>query len=157
VTAFVVVLAVNVAGWHALGLPTRWATVDRRPNEQLLPFLASSRFRPGATYRLLHLGDKRIGQYQLIRAGGRSDAEFFPESTLERSWPSTEAYSRVLRERRVDVVMLWENYTRVDHTNERALLDRLAARRPARCDGPLVCVRLELARPDYRLYDITRS
>ena len=43
-------------------------------------FVTSSAFRPGLTYRVLRTSDGKVGMYQVIRAGGRLDSEFFPES-----------------------------------------------------------------------------
>ena len=103
---------------------------------------------------MLRTTDKRVGLYQLIRAGGRSDAEFFPESELRQSWPSTRAYSKVLDAHHVDAVMVWRSYEREHHTNERHLLDELSL---ASCRPPRACMHLRLVTGDYRLYERRRA
>jgi hypothetical protein len=151
------VLVVLGFSWVPEALPRDWSTFDRPVDRQMLPFLASPAFHRGETYRLLNGGDKKVGLYQLLQAGGRSDSDFFPESMMLQSWPSVDAYSQALRDRNVDVVMWWPSFTYSNHTNERALLDELAGRpQPPSCDGPTVCVRLAAATSTYRLYDITR-
>ena len=56
----------------------------------------SPTFVPGATYRVLTFGDAKYGQYSVVRAGGRLDSEFFPESMYRRSFPDEAAYARFL-------------------------------------------------------------
>ena len=152
------VLLVGIAVfWGPQGLPSSWRGLSRNASPAMLPFLASARFEPGRTYRLLRIGDGKVGLYQLLRAGGRSDAEFFPESVLSRSFGSPEAYSRVLRSRRVDSVMLWKSYVRASGTDEAALLASMAGHPPPTCDGPTVCVDLVGRTAQYTLYRIGRS
>lgn len=151
------VLVLGAIMWVPVGAPFAWRALDREPDQAMAPFLHSSLFRPGQTYRLLRLSDGRVGLYQLLRAGGRVDAEFFPESVLRRSWPSEELYSKALRERHVDVVMIWDSYVQGAHTNERDVLDHMAGNPPARCDGPLVCVRLLDSTTSYRVYSVTSA
>ena len=152
--AFVAVIAMNAAMWGPLGMTTAWHGMEREPDTRMQAFLHSSDFRPGATYRILRVGDERVGLYQLLRAGGRSDAEFFPESVLRRSWPSEQTYAAMLRSRHVNEVMLWANYVRVARTNEGALLARLADRDPSGCRAFGMCVRLVDENPLYRVYEI---
>jgi hypothetical protein len=150
----VAVIALNAAMWGPLGMTTAWHGMDRAPDQRMQSFIDSSLFHPGVTYRILRVGDERVGLYQLLRAGGRSDAEFFPESVLRRSWPSEEDYVAMLRSRHVDEVMLWANYVRVARTNEGELLDRMASRGLSEC-GPFgVCVRMIADDPLYRVYEI---
>ena len=56
------------------------------------------------TYRILRAGDGKVGMYQVLRAGGRLDSEFFPESIVRRTWPSAAEYCTFLRGRHVDRV-----------------------------------------------------
>jgi len=149
--AFVAVLAIDVAVWFPLSMPVAWRAMDRQPSQAMQPFLHSAAFHPGWTYRLLRVDDKRVGLYQLIRAGGRSDAEFFPESELRRSWPSLAEYSTVLRARHVDAVMLWRSYEQRIHSDERRLLDELSA---PTCAAPLACTTLVATTSNYRLYEL---
>ena len=76
---------------------------------------------------MLRAGDGKVGMYQLLKAGGRLDSEFFPESIGRRSFPSGAAYSEFLRKRQVDTVIIFVNYDARWRTNEHALLDQLAA------------------------------
>jgi hypothetical protein len=92
----------------------------------MVTFTESSAFVPGATYRVLRLGDGKIGLYQLLQHGARLDSEFFPESMDRRSWPSTTEYLRFLDSRHVEFVMLWSTFDDAFHTNEHRLLDDLA-------------------------------
>jgi hypothetical protein len=151
--AVVAVLAFDAAVWAPLNLPIAWRGMTRQPSTLMQAFLHSDAFRPGLTYRVLRTTDKRVGLYQLIRAGGRSDAEFFPESELRKSWPSVGAYSKLLDEHHVDAVMVWRSYEREHHTNERRLLDELAS--PS-CRPPRACMRLALDTDDFRLYERQR-
>ena len=50
--------------------------------------------------------------------------------------------------------MIWAGYTRFSHTNEEALLARMAAAPPARCDGPVVCLELVAQTSLYRAYAV---
>lgn len=143
--------------WQPQRLPTAWIGQWREPDQGMRPFLTSRQFVADRTYRLLRIGDENVAEYQLLRAGGRLDAEFFPESILDVSFPSALAYSRVLRSREVDAVMIWQNYVRVAKTNEKALLDTMARRPPARCDGPSVCVSVVAATRRYSVYRIQRD
>ena len=148
--ALAAVLALDVAVWGPLNLSIAWRGMRRQPSVAMQPFLRSDTFRPGATYRILRSADKRVGLYQLIRAGGRSDAEFFPESELRKSWRSLEVYSTLLHDHHVDAVMVWSSYEREHHTNERRLLDELTSRD---CRPPLACMNLVAANDEYRLYE----
>jgi hypothetical protein len=65
--------------------------------------------------------------YQLLKAGGRLDSEFFPESIGRRSFNSLAEYSEFLRKRDVDTVIVFTNYDTRWKTNEHELLDELAA------------------------------
>lgn len=105
-----------------------WQAFMRAPDASLVPFLESPEFERGATYRLLRVGDGKLGMYQLIRHGGRLDSEFFPESIDRRSWPSLDDYTAFLARRHVDYVLIYHAYDQRYRTNEHALLDQLVAR-----------------------------
>lgn len=102
-----------------------WGALVRHPNEELVPFLESVDFHPGATYRLLRVADGKVGMYQLIQHGGRLDSEFFPESIDRRSWPASDAYRDFLRGRHVDYVLIYRAYDVRYATNEHDLLDQM--------------------------------
>ena len=154
---FAIVLGSTAIGWIPLGLPRSWDQISRVVDTRMEPYLASPTFHPGDTYRLLRAGDRKVGLYQLLQAGGRADSEFFPESMAKQSWPTEAAYSRSLRDRHVDVVMIWAGHTRFAHTNEEVLLARMAAHPPSRCDGPVVCLEVVAETPLYRAYAVRRS
>jgi len=147
----------NVEMWHPLGLPYAWGALRRQPDTVVGDFTRTRAFVPGNTYRLLRINDGKVSLYQLIRAGGRLDSEFFPESILRESWPNERAYSAMLRARRVDDVMIWRGYIRLYETNEGDLLSRMATSRLTDCSGPRVCVDLVTRTSDWSLYRITRT
>ena len=101
---------------------------------------------------MLRIADGKVGMYQVLRAGGRLDSEFFPESIARNSWPDTASYSRFLRQRGVDFVMLWRGYDRRYETNEHALLNRLAD--SPRCDQHTVDVHLDQHAANYDVYRV---
>src|SRR5205085_2410955 len=90
-------------------------------------------------------------------AHARLDSEFFPESILRRSWSGEVAYSAVLRQRRVDDVMIWRGYLLKYHVNEGTLLQRLAGEHLTDCNGPRVCVSLAAQTRSWRLYRVMRQ
>jgi len=102
-----------------------WFALGRTADEGLVSFLESPRFAPGATYRLLRVGDGKVGMYQVLQHGGRLDSEFFPESIHRTSWPGIIAYSQFLDERHVDFVMIYFAYDTQYQTNEHLLLDEM--------------------------------
>jgi hypothetical protein len=131
--AFAVTAALLAVTWRPLLLPEASGSLWRQPDRAMLGFLASPTFEPGATYRVLRVSGFKVSLYQLIRAGGRLDSEFFPESLVRRRWPSAGEYGDFLRRRHVDYVMLWGGYGRVFHVNEAerlAELEACAARAP---------------------------
>jgi hypothetical protein len=92
--------------------------------------------------------------YRTLRAGGRLDSEFFPESIVRRSWPDRERYSQFLTGRGVDRVVVFDSYQRRFGTNEQALLEAMAVRpcRPGEVDVSV----LERA-PTFTVYAIDRA
>jgi hypothetical protein len=155
--AFVALLALNVALIKPFDAAHAWPGLLRNPNTQLLQFIHSPSFVPGATYRIMRTGDGRMGMYELMQHGARIDSEFFPESLAQQSWSSTQRYSSFLRKRRVDYVLIFRRYDRARHTNEHQLLRDLAAQGGGSCTDALVGVRLTDAEPDFDVYRITRA
>jgi hypothetical protein len=134
--AFVVLLGLNLALAPALESGYAWRALRRQPDTQMLGFVVSGDFVPGATYRILRAGDGKVGMYQVLRGGGRLDSEFFPESIdRRRHWPDAATYLRFLRHRNVDFVMVWASYDSRYRTNEHALLEGIAGPGPCR-PGP---------------------
>ena len=124
---FVALISLN-----AILVPVRhnefaWGAVNRDADSSFEPFFSTPAFTPGATYRLLRVADGKVGMYETIRHGGRLDSEFFPESIDRRSWPDTDEYAQFLRKRRVDYVIIFDNYDARYHTNEHELLDVLVS------------------------------
>jgi hypothetical protein len=66
--------------------------------------------------------------YQILRAGGSLDSEFFPESINRRSWPEAASYAAFLQRREVDYVIIYNAYDRRYQTNEHELLKHLLGR-----------------------------
>jgi hypothetical protein len=154
--AFVAVTALAVALALPLHVPSAVPSLTRRPDTELLRFIGSPAFTPGATYRIMRAKDGRVGMYQLLRHRARLDSEFFPESMARRSWAGVESYSAFLRARKVDDVIIFANYDRERRTNEHALLRELA-RRGGACRRSLVGARLVYAAGDYDVYRIRRG
>jgi hypothetical protein len=129
--ALVIALSVNVAFEHTLNVEWQWRGLTRTATTASLDnFLDSKEFVPGATYRVLRSGaDAKLGLYHVLRKGGRLDSELFPESMAIRSFSSLSTYERLLCDRHVDFVIAYDSYTRSRHTNELAVLKRLAATR----------------------------
>jgi hypothetical protein len=105
---FLFALALNPALGPILNTRYAWGALNRKPNTDLLRFVNSPAFAPGKTYRIVRAGDGKIGMYQIVRKGGHLDSEFFPESIGRKSWPNTEDYSKFLRTRRVDFVIVYD-------------------------------------------------
>ena len=148
-------IAANIGLGPSLGMPWAWGALERTPDHRMERFTASPAFVPGAVYRVLRIADGKVAMYQTLRAGGRLDSEFFPESIARHSWADAAAYSRFLRQRHVNFVMIWRGYDRRYATNEHALLEQLAARHE--CSRQVVEVQLHGRTPDYDLYRVRRS
>ena len=151
--AFFAVAALLAITWRPLLLPEASGSLWRKPDRAMLGFLDSPAFEPGATYRVLRVTDFKVSLYQLIRAGGRLDSEFFPESIVRRRWPSATAYGDFLRRRDVDYVMIWGRYDRVFHVNEPTRLAELTA---CTASAPVCAHELE-HNERWTLWSITRS
>jgi hypothetical protein len=149
-------LVLNVALIAPLSSRYAWGALVRHPSRDALDFLSSPQFDRAATYRLLRAADGKVAIYQLLRAGGRIDSEMFPESLNERSFGDVDRYARFLRDRRVDAVWIWANYDDSFHTDEHALLDRLAADGSA-CARGLVGVHVLQRTTRDTVYQIDRA
>jgi hypothetical protein len=139
-------------GW--LNVDQQWDALVRRDVDtvSLDRYLDSPQFVPGTTYRVLRGEDGKLGLYHVVRAGGRLDAELFPESMAIESFDSADEYARVLCERAVDRVMHFDSYDRARHTNEGAMLEALVADP----DAPITVARVaDLG--DGRVYAIDRT
>jgi hypothetical protein len=134
-----------------------WGALGRKPDTQLLTFIRSSKFDPGATYRILRAHDGKIGMYQLMQHKARLDSEFFPESIARNSWPDVTKYSQFLRNRRVDYVIIFRSYDREWRTNEHQLLRELKKPGPDRCDADRVGVHQVSAARTFDVYQIRRD
>jgi hypothetical protein len=150
--------AVILAGLVALNVilvPVRhnefaWTALTRSADDSLMHFVRSEDFQPGATYRILRVGDGKVGMYQLVRNGARLDSEPFPESIDRRSWPSLAEYVTFLRKREVDYVIIYGAYDLRYHTNEHALLKELAA-----IPSDIPCASLVVSPGEYDVFAVT--
>ena len=154
---FVVLLLSNIVLMEPLESTYSWGGLNRRPDTQLMTFIKSSKFEPGATYRILRAHDGKIGMYQLVEHGARLDSEFFPESIARNSWPDVAAYSQFLKNRRVDYVIIFGSYDREWRTNEHDLLRELTNRSAEGCVEALVGVRRVTATRAFDVYGIRRD
>lgn len=136
------------------GMAVGWGALLRRPDPSVAALPASTDFVRGATYRVLTFGDGKYGQYSVVRAGGRLDSEFFPESLYRHSFLDEAHYARFLIRRHVDFVVVDPRYHRF-HTNEQQLLASMSTRSPSCVDG--VAVHLADQTPSYQLYKIDRA
>ena len=125
--AVAIAIFLNLVFLRPFELTWAWAGLARHPDRTLSDFAQSPEFTAGLTYRVLRAGDGKVGMYQLLKAGGRLDSEFFPESIGRHSFPSAAAYSTFLRKRQVDTVIIFDNYDTRWRTNEHALLEQLTA------------------------------
>jgi hypothetical protein len=126
--------------------------LTRSPDESLLTFVHSDAFRAGATYRILRVGDGKVGMYDLVRSGARLDSEPFPESIDRRSFSSPDEYLAFLDHRHVDYVIVYDTYDARYLTNEHHLLREIAA-----ADRAGGCVSLATTGAGYEVYRVTRS
>ena len=133
-----------------------WGDLEKSPERTLLPYLASSAFRPGLEYRVLSTTDRRIGMYQVIQHGGTLDSEFFPESLVRRTWPDALQYCRFLKAREVDRVIVYDEYDLRLRKNEQKLLSLLSLHDRDGCTAAGVAVRLVTKEKLFEVYAITR-
>jgi hypothetical protein len=154
---FALVLVLNLVLVPVLGTRFAWGALRRKPDTTLMTFIRSSDFDPDSTYRILRTADGKIGMYQLVRSGGRLDSEFFPESIHRRSFHGAEAYSRFLRSRDVDYVIVFDDYDTRYHTNEHRLLDRLATKGDDACGQERVGVSRLTHTAEFDVYTVARD
>jgi hypothetical protein len=155
--ACAVLLLSNVVFAGPLEAEYSWGALDRKPDTQLLTFIKSNNFDPGATYRILRAHDGKIGMYQLVQHDARLDSEFFPESIARNNWPDVTKYSHFLRKRRVDFVIIFRTYDREWRTNEHQLLRDLNETGPNGCDASRVGVRQIREPQAFDVYAIRRG
>ncbi|HMF84381.1 MAG TPA: hypothetical protein VKI01_14005 [Acidimicrobiia bacterium] len=154
---FAVLLLSNIVLMEPLEATYSWGGLNRKPDTQLLSFIRSDKFVPGATYRILRAHDGKIGMYQVVEHHGRLDSEFFPESIARHSWPDVAAYSQFLKNRRVDYVIIFESYDREWRTNEHDLLRELKHRSSRPCAESLVGAHTVTAKRAFDVYRIRRD
>jgi len=154
---FAVLLLSNIVLMEPLESTYSWGGLNRKPDTQLLSFIRSSKFEPGATYRILRAHDGKIGMYQLVEHRARLDSEFFPESIARNSWPDVAAYSQFLKNRRVDYVIIFESYDREWRTNEHDLLRELRNWSAGKCVESLVGVHQVTAHKAFDVYRVRRD
>jgi hypothetical protein len=157
VALFIATLSLNVALGGVLDTRYAWGALNRKPNTDLMQFVNSAKFEPKKTYRIIRAGDGKIGMYQIVRKGGHLDSEFFPESIGRKSWRDTAAYSKFLRTRRVDFVIVYDSYDRTYRTNEHALLDEMSADGLDACDPQLVGAAPLAHAEHYDVYRVRRE
>jgi hypothetical protein len=152
--ALVLALGVNVAFEEPLNVEWQWRGLTRTASTVTLDrFLDSPQFVPGATYRVLRsAADTKLGLYHVLRKGGRLDSELFPESMAMHSFSNVAEYEQLLCDRHIDDVIAYDSYTRSRHTNEIAVLRRLAAE-----PTPRVRLRAIVRHPTFVVYAVDRS
>ncbi len=153
---FAASLVSNIVLMEPLEAQYSWGALNRRPDTQLLTFIDSRHFQPGATYRILRAHDGKIGMYQLVQHKARLDSEFFPESIARNSWPNVTKYSHFLTDRRVDYVIVFESYDREWRTNEHELLRDLEEHGRGPCQAGRVGMRQITANRAFDVYRIRR-
>ena len=122
-----IALVTNVVAFGPLDARFSWGALLREPDKSLATFTTTPEFRPGATYRVLHSSDGKVGMYELIRHGARLDSEFFPESMGIGRVADEATYSSFLSARRVDYVLAYARGGDRWARSESSLLAKLAA------------------------------
>jgi hypothetical protein len=135
-----VAILLNLLPTSILDTSFMWSALGRRPDPEMATFAQSPEFQPDQTYRVMRLGDGKVGMYQMLTSGARLDSEFFPESQAKQNFASPAAYAALLRRRKVDQVVIFDSYDKGARTNEHATLEQLASDPQARCDASLVGV-----------------
>lgn len=149
-------LLAALVGLNVVLVPIRhnqfaWTALARAPDESLLAYIDSPGFDPATqrSYRILRVGDGKLGMYQLLRAGAHLDSEPFPESIDRRSWDTPDGYAAFLRSRDVGYVIIYAAYDTRYGTNEHALLEQLTSR----ADGG-ACAQRIVHTADYDVYKV---
>ncbi len=123
--AFVVVVPLM---WRPFLLGSGWTGVTRRGvSHDLDTYVVSTAFRAGAVQRVLSGGDEKDDLYVVVRHGGVLDSELFPEGMHRQGFTDSAAYARLLRDRRIDTVVLTPGYATHFPSNEPQLLRELAS------------------------------
>ncbi len=150
-------LAVSLFANLALQEPVRanlaWRSLRRKPDlASIQEFTRSPQFHRGDVYRILRGSDSKLGLYSVLKAGGRLDSEFFPESAALTSFPSSLRYTQMLCKRGVDAVVDFKTYDDTRHTNEHAVLRQLA-----RDDTTMVGIRSVASTSAYEVFAVDRT
>ena len=122
---------VIIASLNLILVPVRknefgWTALVRTPDTSLSAYIDSPAFDPDGEYRILRVGDGKVGMYELVRAGASLDSEPFPESIDRRSFAGAAEYARFLGRREVDYVIVYDAYDRRYGTNEHYMLAEMA-------------------------------
>ena len=99
--------------------------LNRKPDTDLLQFVNSPKFEPT---RPIESFGPATARSACTRSSARAGTST-PSSSRRASTAGagrTEAYSRFLRTRRVDFVIVYDSYDKRYNTNEHALLDQLS-------------------------------
>jgi hypothetical protein len=144
----------QVPMYQPFGMDFAWGSLTRTPDGNIDDFADSDGLVPGDTYRVLTGGDGKYGLYAVVRGGGVLDAEFFPEGLHRGPFRSVTEYSRFLRRRDVDRVVLFPSYAeRYTRSNEPQLLDEMV--RDGCVDG--LSATRQPGGGDWSLYDVERG
>jgi hypothetical protein len=146
-------LCANLALQEPVHANLAWRSLRRKPDlTAVQQFMRSPQFQPGKTYRVLRGADSKLGMYAVLRAGGKLDSEFFPESAAWRNFHSLRTYERMLCRHRVDVVVDFGSYDNTRHTNEHEVLRELE-----RGGSPMVAVHSLARTRTYEVYGVDRA
>ncbi|MFZ4519281.1 MAG: hypothetical protein ACOYOP_12885 [Microthrixaceae bacterium] len=149
-----VFLVLQVPMFVPFGMDYAWGSLVRNPPATIDRFADSDGVREGDTYRVLSAFDGKYGLYAVARAGGVLDAEFFPEGLHRGGFASVDQYAAFLRQRQVDHVVAFDNYTdRYTRSNEPELLRRMA---DEGCVGGVRITRVP-GGDGWSLYDVERG
>ena len=148
---FIGLIALNVVLVPVRKNEYAWGALIRSPEHGVGGYVDSPNFVNGATYRILRVGDGKVGMYDIVRNGGRLDSEPFPESIDRRSFPTTGDYRSFLLHRHVDFVIVYDAYDRRYRTNEHHLLDEMTA------GGAGACARLAHTGPGFEVFEIRNA
>ncbi len=146
-------LCANLALQDPVHANLAWRSLRRKPDlAAIQEFMHSPQFQPGRTYRILRGADSKLGMYEVLRAGGRLDSEFFPESAAWQNFHSLDTYEHLLCRHRVDEVIDFASYDDTRHTNEHHILWYLESH-----PSPLVRIRSVARTPAYEVFAVDRS
>lgn len=158
--ACAVVLSGNVVFAPAFDTAFAVGALWRTPDHAVDGLLRSPAFVGGETIRVLRAGDGKLAMYQVLRAGGILDSEFFPESFGRRRYADEAVYSAELRRRGVDLVVVFDSFEERFQTGEQGMLKAMAAadlRADSRCSESNVGVSEVFAGRDFKAFRIQRE